>query len=387
MDFNFTEDQEMLSTSVRQFVRKESPVDRLRTMREDPIGWDKKMWKRMGEQGWLGILYDEEVGGFGGSFVDLMAVLEPFGTNLVPEPVIASAVLGGLPLHLLGTAQQKETYLQSMVAGDTSLAFAHAEDTSRFSPEWIACAAESDGTGWKLSGKKVFVPNGHAADHIVVAARTGGKPGEAEGLTLFIVSPSDPGVDVRTVQGMDGQKYGQITFQNAAVAKEALLGEVGKAFPVMEQVLDYGAAAAVCEGLGATVQMLSMTVEYLLTRKQFGVFIGSFQALQHVAVDMFVETELCRSAAILAAIDVDSADAEVRKASISTAKAQLADSGKYVSQQATQLHGGIGVTDEHDLGLYFKRMHVLNTLFGDERYHIERFAALPSFAGEDALTT
>jgi alkylation response protein AidB-like acyl-CoA dehydrogenase len=381
MNFELTEDQEMLADSAKAFARKESPVTRLRAMRKDPVSWEKKMWKRFGEQGWLGILYPESLGGYGGTMVDMMLILEAMGTYLVPEPIIDSAVLGGLPLLFAGSKAQQEKYLKPMIAGDTSLALAVNERENRYSPELTAMSAKKQGAGFVLSGEKVFVPNGQGADHILVLARTAGKVGDQDGLSLFIVPKDAQGLKIQTVNGMDSRKYGLLKFDGAQVGADQLVGEEGKAFPVVERVLDYGAAAACCEGVGIVQEMLQMTVGYLNTRKQFGVLIGTFQGLQHRAVDMFVESELCKSSAILAAIKVESENAEERKAAISAAKAQLSLGGKFVSQQATQLHGGIGVTDEHDISLYFKRMHILNVFCGDERHHVDRFAALPGFAG------
>jgi alkylation response protein AidB-like acyl-CoA dehydrogenase len=379
MNFELSEDQQMLADSVRQFARKESPLTRLRAMRKNELGWEKPMWKRLGEQGWLGILYPETLGGFGGTFVDMMLVLEQTGATLMSEPVLASAVLGGLPILFAGSEAQQKRLLQPMIAGDTSLAFAFAEEESRFDIEATALAATANGERWTLNGAKRWVPNGQGADVIVVVARTAGKAGDRDGLALFAVPANTPGLTVQTVNGMDSHKYANLTFKGVTVDGAALLGAAGQAYATVERVLDYGAAAAAAEGVGIAQEMLQTTVGYLNTRKQFGVFIGSFQALQHKAVDMFVETELVRSMAIEAAIKVDSADAQERKAAVSAAKAQLSIGGKFVSQNALQLHGGIGVTDEADIGLYFKRMHHLNILCGDEMWHAARYAGLPGF--------
>ena len=379
MNFELSEDQQMLADSMRQFARKESPLTRLRAMRKNALGWEKPMWKRLGEQGWLGILYPEALGGFGGSFVEMMLILEQTGATLMSEPVLASAVLGGLPILYAGNDAQKKQYLQPMIAGDTSLALAFAESESRYGVENTALTAVKSGNGYTLNGAKCWVPNGQGADHIVVVARTSGKVGDRDGLSLFVVPAKTDGLTVKTVQGMDSHKYGNLTFKDVKTDAGALLGAEGKAYSIVERVLDYGAAAAVAEGVGIAQEMLMMTVGYLNTRKQFGVLIGSFQGLQHRAVDMFVEAELVRSMAIEAAIKVDSPDEEERKGVVSAAKTQLSIGGKFVSQQSLQLHGGIGVTDEHDIGLYFKRMHHLNILCGDEMYHAARYASLPGF--------
>lgn len=379
MNFDLTEDQQMLADSARQFARKESPLTRLRQLRKDATGWDKKMWKKMAEQGWAGILYPERLGGYGGTFVDAMVVFENLATTLTPEPLLASAVLGGLPILFAGTEKQQDALLKPMISGDTTLAFAYAERNTRHALEQTAAMAKREGNDYVLSGEKVWVLNGHAADVIVVLARTSGKPGDRAGLSLFAVDAKSAGMQSKIASGIDSERYGLLTLSNVKVPADRLIGAEGKAFDVAERVLDYAAAAACCQGVGMLQEMLTMTVGYLNTRKQFNVLIGTFQSLQHRAVDMFVETELCKGTAILAAIKVDSADADERRASVSAAKVNLSLGGRYVSQQAIQLHGGIGVTDEHDIGLYFKRMHVINTLFGDEAFHTGRYASAASF--------
>lgn len=384
MDFELTQDQQMLADAARQFARRESTLSRLRQMRTHPVGWEKTLWKRMAEQGWPGILYPERLGGIGGSMVDMAQVLGSLATTLTPEPLLDSAILGGLPILFAGNPEQQARWLQPMIAGDTTLALAYAETGTRYTPAWIACAAERSAEGYRITGEKVFVSNGVAADAIVVAARTSGHPGDEAGLTLFVVEPRQPGVQIEPIAGIDSHRYARIRFNHVAIAHSARLGEEGAALPILERVLDFGATACVAEGIAIAQQMLEMTVEYLKMRKQFGVFIGTFQALQHRAVDMFIETELTRSAAILAVLKVGSSDENERKRAVSCAKAQLGIGGKFVSQQAIQLHGGIGVADEHDIGLFFKRMHVLQTLCGDERFHVERVASLPSFLGEAA---
>jgi alkylation response protein AidB-like acyl-CoA dehydrogenase len=243
----------------------------------------------------------------------------------------------------------------------------------------VATRAEKQGTGYRLRGEKRWVLAGHAADRVVVSARTGGADDEREGISLFVLEAGDKGFERKTVATMDGRKAAMIRF-DCAVGADRLLGEEGQGLGAIERASDDGAAAACAEGNGVMKAMLAMTLEYLKTREQFGVKIGTFQALQHRAVDMFVETELSKSSSISAAIRADDDDDEERQRAISAAKAQLSVSGKLVGQQAIQLHGGIGVTDEHDIGLFFKRLHVLGMLYGDEAHHVARFASLPRFA-------
>jgi alkylation response protein AidB-like acyl-CoA dehydrogenase len=379
MNFDLSQDQKVMMDTAASFARKESPVTRLRAMREDPVGYSKELWKRMGELGWLAVLVPESLGGFGGAFQDAALILEKLGTTLVPEPYIASVILGASAIVSLGNDEQKKRWLEPLIAGDTSLALAYAEPEGRFDPLRVATRAQKSGKTYRISGQKVFVLNGHAADAIVVSARTSGGETDQSGISAFVVDPNAPGLSVRSIKTMDGHHAAMLAFENVEVGPDRLLGSEGGATKALERTIDLGAAAACAEGVGIMQTVLTMTRDYLCTREQFGVKIGSFQALQHRCVDMFIETELAKSASIMASIKADDPDEVERKTAISTAKVQLAVSGRFVTQQAIQLHGGIGVTDEHDVGLYFKRMHVLNTLFGDEEYHLERFASLPSF--------
>jgi alkylation response protein AidB-like acyl-CoA dehydrogenase len=380
MNFDLSPDQKLLVDTAASFARKESPITRLRAMRADPVGYSKQVWKHMGELGWLGILVPESLGGFGGSFVDTALVIEKLGTTLVPEPYIASVVLAASVLLEAGSDDQKKQLLQPMMAGDTTLALAYAERDNRFDPLRIGMRASRSGDTYRVSGEKVFVLNGHAADTIIVTARTSGSPGDGEGVSAFVVDAGAKGLTTRPVKTMDGHHAAMLVFDGVEVAADRMLGSEGAAGPAIERALDLGAAAACAEGIGIMQTVLAMTRDYLCTREQFGVKIGTFQALQHRCVDMFIETELARSASMMASIKADDPDVLERKTAISAAKVQLAVSGKFVTQQSIQLHGGIGVTDEHDVGLYFKRMHVLNTLFGDEEYHLSRFSSLPTFA-------
>ncbi len=379
MNFDLSPDQKMLADSAAQFAKKESPITRFRRLREDPVGWEKTTWKQMGELGWLAILLPEELGGFGGTFVDFALVLEQLGTTLVPEPLIASCALATTCVLDAASATQKEELLAKLATGDASLALAYAERHGRYEPSFVETRAARVGSGYKLDGEKVFVLNGHAADMLVVSARTGGAAGEANGVSLFAVDPKQKGVAVQPVKTMDGHHAAVVRFTGVELPATALLGDEGAGLGALEHAIDRGAAAACAEGVGVLKTSLEMTRDYLCTRQQFGVKIGSFQALQHRCVDMFIETELAKSVSILAMLKVDDADAAERKGAISAAKAQLSASGKYVTQQAIQLHGGIGVTEEHDIGLYFKRMNVLNSLFGDEAFHLARFSHLPAF--------
>lgn len=370
MDLSLSEDQKMIRKTAASFVKKESPVERMRKLRDTEIGYDAAVLRQMGELGWLGLPLPESAGGFGGSMIDAAILLEQFGKTLVPEPYLASVILGGMAVAGVGSDAQGQELLGPMIEGEKSLALAWAERSSGYDAGAIETTAERAGDAWKLRGEKVWVLNGHAADHLIVSAKTGA------GISLFAVAKDASGLTSKSVKTMDGGRAAFLTLEGA---EGQLLGEEGQALAPLEHVLDKGAAAACAEGLGIADAVLWMTVEYLKTRKQFGVPIGVFQALQHRAVDMFVQVELLKGTSILANARVDDDDANERQRAVSAAKAQLSTGGFYVVAQGTQLHGGVGVTDEHDISLYFKRMRSLNALFGDEAHHVARYMSLPTF--------
>ena len=383
MDFELTAEQKMLAEQAASFAKKSSPVERFRKLRStaerDVVehGWETKVWKEMGGLGWLGLAYPESVGGMGMRFQDLALVIEKLGTTLTPEPLIASAVVAGSAVLRAGSAAQQKAILEPMIEGRTSLALAWTERAGRYDVRAVTTTAKKTGSGFAITGEKIFVENGHAADVLVVSAKTDA------GLALFAVPRGTTGLSVQRIKTMDGRAAAMVKLEGCQVGADALLGEPGeKAAQALDAALDLGAAAACAEGLGIASTVLDMTVAYLKTRKQFGVPIGSFQALQHRAVDMFVEVELLKSTCILAAVRADEPDVEERRRAISIAKAQLAVGGKFVVQQAVQLHGGVGITDEHDVGLYFKRMSVLNASYGDEEHHLARYTSRPAFAAD-----
>jgi alkylation response protein AidB-like acyl-CoA dehydrogenase len=382
MDFTLTEDQKMLVDTVTSFTKKDSPVERVRKIRSSELGWDRAVWRKMGELGWLGVALPEASGGLGGSFADAGLIIEKLGTTLVPEPYVPSVIVAGLTLSRHGTGEQKQKYLPPMIAGETSLALASTEKDSRYDVAHVATRAEKSGGDFKLSGKKEWVLNGQAADQLLVSARTSGGVRDRKGVSLFVVERGAPGVKITTVDCMDSHKAAFVELDGVKVGKDALVGGPegeGNAAPMLELAHDCGAAAACAEGSGIVQSTLAMTRDYLCQREQFGVKIGSFQALQHRLADVFVQVELCKSTAMLAMIRVESTDEVERMRSVSAAKKQLSKGGFFVTRQGIQLHGGIGVTDEHNVGLYFKRMQVIAALYGDEEHHVERFATLPSF--------
>ncbi len=382
MNFELSEEQQILVDSVQRFVQNDSTVERFRKMRETERAWEPAMWARMGEMGWLSVPFPEAHGGFGGSFMDLALILEQLGRGLVPEPIIPSVVLAGGLISRLGSEEQRERFLLPMIEGRSSLALAYAERQSRYDLADCLTRAEASGGAYRLSGEKTWVLNGHAADHIVVVVRTSGDQLEATGLSLFVLDADTPGLSITRVNGMDGQRTGRLELDGVEVDTDRLLGPADAALAPLEWAIDRAAAAACAEGHGIVQELFERTVSYLKQREQFGVPIGSFQALQHRAADMFAEVELCKSCMILAAIQADADDPEERAAEISTAKFQLTQGGWFVQSNAIQLHGGIGITDEQDEGLFFKRLRVLQGLFGDADHHSDRFQGLDGFDAE-----
>ena len=378
MNFELSADQNAILESARDFVKRELPITRMRKMRNDPAGFSRETWRQMGELGWLGIAMPAEVGGFGGTFVDAAIILEQLGTTLVSEPFAECALVAGHALLFAGTPDQQARWLTPMLSGDSVVALAWAERDGRFDPARVKTRAERHGDRWHLTGEKVWVLAGNAADQLVVSARTSGQDGDQDGVSLFVVDADGPGLVRTPLATMDGRRAAHVKLE-CTLSSDRLLGTEGAGLAALSRALDVGAAAACSEGHGVMKTALWMTVEYLKTREQFGVKIGTFQALQHRAVDMFVEAELGRSMAIMASIKVGEDDPTERQRAVSAAKVHLAQSGRLVTQQAIQLHGGIGITDEHDIGLYFKRMVVLSALWGDEEHHLARYASLPTF--------
>jgi len=373
MDFELNEDQRMLADTVSSFAKQSSPLARFRKLRDDECGWDPAVWRQMGELGWLSVPFPEEVDGLGGSFVEVAVILECLAATLVPEPYVPSVVLGGYALLLAGSLEQQKRFLPPMMEGRTSLALAHAERTSRYDSTVVRTMAKRAGESWTLTGEKEWVLNGHAADEIVVSAST------PDGLALFVVPRDAAGLTLESLRTLDGHHAARARLEGVAVGADRLLGEPGAGAGTLDRLMDLGATAACAEGVGIAQAMLAMTVEYLKTRQQFGVKIGAFQVLQHRAVDMFIEVEVCRSMTMEAVMRVGADDDDERRAAVSAAKAQLAVGGRFVANQSIQLHGGVGCTDEHDIGLYFKRMRALNSLFGDEEHHVARYGALDEF--------
>jgi len=374
MDFDFSDEQRMLDETVRRLVKDEYDLAKRKTYMASPEGFSRKLWQSYAEIGLLGLPFAESHGGFGGSAVESMIVMESFGRGLVLEPYLATVILGGGLVSAAGSAAQKQAILPQVAAGKLMLAFAHGERQSRYALADVETHAERDGGGYVLSGEKGVVLHGDGADQLIVSTRTGGSSRDKKGISLFLVDRKAKGVAIRGYPTVDGLRAAEVALDQVRVGADALLGAPGEAYGVIEHAVDRAIAALAAEAVGIMEVLNATTLEYLKTRKQFGMPIGSFQVLQHRMADMVLEHEQAKSMAILAALSADGADARERRRVISAAKVQIGKSGRFIGQQAIQLHGGIGMTDEYTAGHYFKRLTMIAQSFGDEDYHLDRFA-------------
>ena len=377
MDFSYSDEQQMLQDSVQKFVKGQYDFDTRKKVIGSDKGFSDEYWRLFAELGWLTVPFREADGGFGGSAVDLMVVMEEFGKGMVVEPFLATAVLSGGLISELGSDAQKQDMLGAIMEGKLQLATAFAEADSRYNLASVAATARKDGDGYVISGDKVVVFNGPAADKLLVVARTSGEKFDREGISVFVVDASASGVSKRAYTAVDGHGAAEIHLRDVKVAADALLGTEGKALPALEVVVDRATLAVSAEAVGALTSLLQKTVEYSKTRKQFGVAIGTFQALQHRMADMFVECELARSIVLMAAMKLDSAASEAEKAKmVAAAKSRVGSAMRKVGQEAVQIHGGIAITDELDVGHLFKRVTTIEHQFGDTDYQTMRYAAL-----------
>ncbi len=377
MDFSYSEEQQMLRESVGKFVRQQYDFDTRNQIAASAAGYSAENWKLFGELGWLTVPFAEADGGFGDSAVDLMVVMEEFGKAMLVEPYLASVVLAGRLLAALGDEGQKAELLPALMVGNLQLALAWAESGSRYNLANVRLSARAEGDKIILDGGKVNVLNGPNADKLLVTARESGGVTDREGISVFLVDRAADGVHVRGYANMDGVRAAKITFTEVEIDESARLGSPGGALPVLEQVVDHATAAACAQAVGALEALLQKTVDYSKTRKQFGTPIGSFQALQHRMADMFMECQLARSITVMAAMTLGSTEsARDKAAAVSAAKSRVGKAIRKVAQEAVQIHGGIGMTDELDVSHLFRQSTALELLFGDTDFHTRRFARL-----------
>lgn len=377
MDFDFTEEQTLLRNMVQSFVRDNYDFDSRMAIVGSEEGMSRENWTQFAELGLLAAPFDESLGGLGGGPVDAMIIMEEFGKGLVTEPFLPTVVLcGGLLARHAGDAQ-KEAFLTPLIAGGKIWALAYAEPKSRFNPANVETVAKPDGEGFVLNGQKSVVGAGPWADCLIVSARTSGEGWQPGGISLFIVEKSAQGVATQDYETVDGGRAADIGFENVVLGPDALVGPLDGGLPLLEEALDYGIAAVCGEAVGAMHQAHQATVEYCKTRHQFGVPIGSFQVLQHRMVDMFVAYEQSVSLTYMVNMHVGG-DAETRSRAASGAKVQIGRAGRYVGQSAVHLHGGMGMSEELNVGHYFKRLTAIDAQFGNIDYHLKRFAEIPA---------
>lgn len=375
MNFDYTEEQNMLKDSVARFVQDQYDFEaRCKTAALDD-GFSRENWNTFAELGWLSVPFAEEHGGFGGSVIDTMLLMEEFGKGLVLEPFLSTVVLFGGLLSKGGSAAQQDAHIGSIIEGSLQGAVAFNERQSRFELNDVQTTASEAANGYSLSGEKTVVFNGLVADKLIVSARTSGAQADAAGITLFIVDADAEGVSKTSYRMMDGQIVANISFDNVSVSADAVIGQVGEGLALLQAVVTEAIVAVGAEAVGIMDKLHSATVEYTKTREQFGVAIGSFQVLQHRMVEMFMECEQARSILYRAACSVAGQQQEADK-DVLALKVLIGRAGKLIGDEALQIHGGIGMTDELDVGHYTKRLMMINTLFGDADYSQQKFAAL-----------
>jgi pimeloyl-CoA dehydrogenase small subunit len=374
MDFDLTDEQRLLRDSVDRLLADHYGFAQRRGYLAEPEGWSTALWSRYAEQGLLGLPFAEEYGGFSGGPIEIMLVMEAFGRVLALEPYLATVVLGGTALRLAGSEAQKSTILPRVADGSMTLAFAHGERQARYDLTDVLTTVKPTARGWVLDGAKSVVAHGDSAHRLIVSARIAGERDDPDGIGLFLVDAKANGLARRSYPMRDGTRAAEISLSGVEVAHDDALGEPGNAMPVIERVVETGIAATSAEAIGAMEAMHAMTLEYLKTRQQFGKPIGQNQVLQHRSAEMLIALEQSRSMAMLAAITVDEPDPEERAHNIAMAKVAVGQASRFVAQNAVQLHGGIGMTEEYAVGHYFRRCMVIEHMFGDTTYHLSRLA-------------
>jgi alkylation response protein AidB-like acyl-CoA dehydrogenase len=376
MSLVLTDEQSMLRDQARSFLTKNAPIAHLRALRDkrDADGFSRSLWKEFVDLGWAGILVPQEYGGLGLGHVEAGVVAEELGHTLTPSPFLSTAVLAAAAIARGGNDQQKKQYLPKIVAGELIATLA-IDESAKHHPDKLAMPATRAGNGFKLSGAKTYVLDGHVANLFIVAARTSGKSADTNGVTLFLVDAKAAGVRAERTSTVDSHNAARITFDDVNVTADAVLGKVDAGWDVLEGVLNIGRAIVAAEMVGASEEAFSRTVTYLKERKQFGKAIGEFQALQHRAAHLYCELEVTRSAVLKA---LQTLDESFDKAGpiVSVAKSRAGVSATLAVQEGVQMHGGIGMTDEFDMGFFMKRVRVCNELFGDSNFHADRLARL-----------
>jgi len=374
MDFELSDEQRLLQDSVTRLLSDRYAFEQRKTYLKDPTGFSPALWSQYAELGLLGLPFAEEYGGFGGGPQEVMLVMQAFGRALILEPYLPTVVLAGTALKLAGNDAQKGAIFPAIAEGTLKLSFAHGERQARYDLNDVVTTAKRSNGGWVLDGAKSVVSHGEAADKLVVSARTSGERYDEGGITLFLVDAKASGVAMRGYASRDESRAADIAFSNVPVGDADVLGEVGGGFGIVQRVVEAGIAATAAEAVGAMEVMHSMTLEYSKTREQFGKPIGSYQVVQHRLADMFMTMEQGRSMAMLATVALDNPDAVARAHDMALVKVGIGQAARYVAQSAIQMHGGIGMTEEYAVGHYFRRCMVIERLWGDPAYYLQKLA-------------
>jgi pimeloyl-CoA dehydrogenase small subunit len=375
MNFDLSEEQQLLGDSLKRYLTNEYSIDARAKIVASPTGWSETVWAAFAEMGLLGVPFAEEHGGFGGTAVDGMLVMEALGEGLVVEPYWVNVALAGQLIARGASEEQRKQILPALIQGKRRLAFAHGERSARYDLRHVGARAKRSGTGYTIEGEKRAVLHGAASDTLIVSARTSGADTDPAGISLFLVDRAAAGLTLKDYRTIDELRAADVWLSAVTVPADALLGAEGQALPLIEEATDYATALLCAEAVGAIRFANETTLEYLKTRRQFGVPIGSFQALQHRMVDMVISYEQARSMSCLACVKVDTAGAAERRRAVSAAKIKVADACRHVSQEAVQLHGGMGMTEELKVSHTFRRLTMISQTFGDADHHLERFAA------------
>ncbi len=380
MQLVLTEDQELIAATARDFVAANSPVARFRALRDagDPLGYSRELLREMGGLGWLGIPFDEKDGGAGLGLAELVLVAEALGRRLAPEPIVGALAMGGFALAEGGSAAQRSAWLPGILAGEKVVALAHQEPGARYDLFCVETRAEAQGAGHSLTGRKSQVLDAVGADALIVPVRSSGAAGDRDGITLFLVDPHAPGVTVERQTRVDHRNAALVRLEGVACDAGSVVGRVGEGGALLERVIDRATVVLAAEMLGGMNEVFDLTLAYLKTREQFGVPIGSFQALQHRAAKIYMAIELARSSVMAAARSVDAGDGDCARL-VSLAKARCSDAFVLAANEAVQIYGGVGMTDEYDVGFYLKRARAAELTFGDAAFHRRRWATLAGY--------
>ncbi len=377
MDFRYSVEQLALQDTLQRFISRDYGFDRRRSLARAPLGYSAEAWARYAQLGLLGLPFPEEFGGIGGNGVDILVVMEQVGQGLLLEPYWSTVVLCGGLIRDAASDSIKRALLPQIAAGKLQIALAAYESAGRYDPAHVACTAHSSGNGWRLTGRKAVVLDAPSADYFLVSARSSGHVTAAQGISLFLVRREDPGLTMCAYPTQSGGRAADLQLADVAVDRAAMIGVPEQALSIIERAVDVGLAALCAEALGIVTALNQATLSYLKTRKQFGVPIGTFQALQHRMAEMFIAAEQIRSMAIIAAIQCDTAQVAARRRTLSGAKAYVGQASRFVGQQAVQLHGAMGVVDDLIVGHYFKRLTMIDLTLGDADFHLARFSDSP----------